>query len=126
MDPTRKVNPVFVLNLRKTLSKCGRNQGVQQAGLLDTEPPIHGETVSEIPVDPKKNREVLDKYRERFNMPKAATDEQIISEIANRRIAECEKKESRLPSLYGLSKGLALDTYRPAESELIHIRITRK
>jgi len=124
-DPTQKVNPILVLNLRKTLSKCGRNQGAQGTGLLETETPVHGEGVSEIPVDPEKNRGVLDNYRKKFGMPKA-TDTEIISEVANRRVSDCEKKNTKFPSLHGFAQNHAIDAYKPKGSEMVHIRITRK
>lgn len=125
MDPASKVNPILVLNLRKTLSKCGRSQGSQETGLLETEQPIHGKGVSEIPVDPKKNIDVLNNYRKKFSMPKAS-DVEIIGEIANQRVSNCEKKNTRFPSLHGFAENHAIDAYKPAGSEMVHIRITRK
>jgi hypothetical protein len=125
MSSALRVNPAFVMYLKKTLTICGRNQRASQSGLLEAEKMLHENHVAEIPIDPKKNKAVLEHYRKTFGMPDAS-DIKILNEVATRRVKDCIKKEEDPRSLKALSNGHKIDAYQPEHSELVHIRILAK
>ncbi|MFA6329620.1 MAG: hypothetical protein WCX64_02960 [Candidatus Micrarchaeia archaeon] len=123
MDSSPRVNPVFLLYLRKTLSKCGETQGESNRRLSigDT---IFNEGSAEMPVDLKENRKTIEAFRTLHKMPNAS-DAEVLCKVANLRVENCKNEKGNPISLKQRAKDHEIGAYLH-ESGAVHIRITRK